>query len=73
MPLKWVFQLDNNPKHTSKWAASWLHTNKIYVIEWAAQCTDLNPIENLWGDIKNAVSEAKPRNVEDLLNVVQSS
>ncbi|KAI3361302.1 hypothetical protein L3Q82_013470 [Scortum barcoo] len=34
---------------------------------------DLNPIENLWGDIKNAVSEAKPRNAKELWNAVKSS
>ena len=34
---------------------------------------DLDPIENLWGDIRNAVAETKPRNAEELWTVVQSS
>uniref|UniRef100_A0A3Q0S377 Uncharacterized protein n=1 Tax=Amphilophus citrinellus TaxID=61819 RepID=A0A3Q0S377_AMPCI len=73
MPLKWVFQQDSDNKHTSKRAASWFQTNKIKVMEWSAQSLDLNPIENFWGDIKNAVSDAKPRNADEFWKVVKSS
>ena len=69
--LKWVFQQDNNPKHTSKRATSWFQTKMIQVMQGPAQSPDPNPIENLWGDIKNAVSEAKPKNSQELSNRFQ--
>ena len=31
---KWVFQMDNDPKHTSKVVAKWLKDNKVKVLEW---------------------------------------
>lgn len=41
-------------------------------MEWRAQSPE-NPVENLWGDLKNVVSEAKPQNWQELWNVARSS
>ena len=41
----WVFQMDNDRKHTSKVVAKWLKDNKVKVLEWPSQIPDLNSIE----------------------------
>ena len=73
MPLKWVFQRDNDPKHTSRKAKQQFSDNKIEVLKRPAQSPDLNPIENLWADIKRTVSDANPKNNSQLWGVVHTA
>uniref|UniRef100_A0A8C5MWS3 Transposase n=1 Tax=Leptobrachium leishanense TaxID=445787 RepID=A0A8C5MWS3_9ANUR len=45
---------------------AWLQIKGWNILEWPSQSPDLNPIENLWWDLKKAVAVRKPKNVTEL-------
>ena len=62
---KFTLQHDNDPSHIVKDTLEWLRNKKINVLEWRSQSPNLNPIENLWHDLKIAVPQRSPCNLTE--------
>uniref|UniRef100_A0AAZ3SWJ7 Tc1-like transposase DDE domain-containing protein n=1 Tax=Oncorhynchus tshawytscha TaxID=74940 RepID=A0AAZ3SWJ7_ONCTS len=62
----------------SKWTKTpsilpelWIKDNKVKVLEWPSQSPNLNPIENLWAELKKRVRARRPTNLTQLHQLCQ--
>lgn len=75
----WLFQHDNDPKHTAKKNKAYLENKKTEgkikfdVLPWPSNSPDLNPIEHVWNWLKDALRDRRdrPSNLDQLFDFVQ--
>ena len=62
------FMQDNDPKHTCGLTKTFFENNNINWWKTAPESPDLNPVENLWHELKDFIRrDVKPKTKEELI------
>lgn len=70
----WQLLLDKAPAHTSAECTSWMQQSGIKVVDrWPGNSPDLNPIENVWGWMKQRVYKKRLQTLEELQAAVDEA
>ncbi|WKY05704.1 hypothetical protein Q1695_006140 [Nippostrongylus brasiliensis] len=57
---------DNAPSHKCSFTVRWMEENGVRCLEWPPESPDLNPIELVWGNIKEFIWKQKVTTIEEL-------
>ncbi len=61
-----VFQQDNAQPYTAAIITAWLHSRRVWVLNWPACSSDLSPLENIWCIIKWKIRQRRPQTLQEL-------
>lgn len=73
MSDNFIFQNDNDPKHTGRAVKQFFQEENINVLPWSSQSPDINPIENLWSLVKKTIHDCKPKNLDGLYFTIETA
>nr|ACO51862.1 Transposable element Tc1 transposase [Aquarana catesbeiana] len=68
-----IFQQELAPAHTAKSINTWFNDHGITVLDWPANSSDLNPIENMWGIVKRKMRDTRPNNEDELRATIKAA
>lgn len=66
-----IFQQDNDPKHTANIVQDFFEKKDIDVLDWPSQSPDLNPIKHLWNHLKSELRKLKLTIIKELESKIQ--
>ena len=66
-----IFMQDGAPCHCSKIVTDFFRANKITLLEWPGNSSDLNPRENLWTVFKDKAADKHPSNISALIKAIE--